>query len=131
MEEGPIGVPRTNVLRYIRALILTIVNLRCSSDLSATMHCLVLVATAFTAVFALPYNVPEDLSYREQARRDNGPTYGAPPGVDRAQAVVDAFRLSWEGYFQYAFPNDELKPVTNGFSNSRYVKQKSHPIGCH
>lgn len=39
---------------------------------------------------------------------------------DRAQAVVDAFRFSWEGYYTHAFPNDELNPVTNGFSNSRY-----------
>jgi len=39
--------------------------------------------------------------------------------VDRAQAVVDTFKLSWEGYYKYAFPNDELKPVTNNFSNSR------------
>ncbi|KAL5116855.1 hypothetical protein ACEQ8H_005207 [Pleosporales sp. CAS-2024a] len=37
----------------------------------------------------------------------------------RARAVVDTFRLSWDGYYQYAFPNDELLPVTNGFGNSR------------
>jgi mannosyl-oligosaccharide alpha-1,2-mannosidase len=43
--------------------------------------------------------------------------YTAPK--DRAQAVVDTFKLSWDGYHTYAFPNDELKPVTNGFSNSR------------
>jgi len=48
------------------------------------------------------------------------PTYDASPGVHRAQAVVDTFKLSWEGYYSHAFPNDELKPVTNGLSNSRY-----------
>ncbi|KAJ4360898.1 Mannosyl-oligosaccharide alpha-1,2-mannosidase 1B [Didymosphaeria variabile] len=42
-----------------------------------------------------------------------------PPADERAQGVVDTFRTAWEGYYQYAFPNDELKPVTNGFSNSR------------
>lgn len=47
------------------------------------------------------------------------PTYDASPGVHRAQAVVDTFKLSWEGYYSHAFPNDELKPVTNGLSNSR------------
>jgi mannosyl-oligosaccharide alpha-1,2-mannosidase len=38
---------------------------------------------------------------------------------DRAQAVIDTFKISWDGYYKYAFPNDELNPVTNNFSNSR------------
>lgn len=42
-----------------------------------------------------------------------------PPAEERAQAVVDAFRTAWDGYYTYAFPNDELKPVSNSFSNSR------------
>ena len=46
--------------------------------------------------------------------------------ADRAQAVVNAFRISWNGYYKYAFPNDELKPVTNGFSNSRYAMKPLH-----
>ncbi|KAF2125818.1 glycoside hydrolase family 47 protein [Dothidotthia symphoricarpi CBS 119687] len=51
---------------------------------------------------------------------DNAETrYGSSTAADRAQAVVDAFRVSWEGYYTHAFPNDELKPVTNGSSNSR------------
>lgn len=37
----------------------------------------------------------------------------------RAAAVRDAFQFAWNGYSQYAFPNDELKPVSNTFSNSR------------
>lgn len=37
----------------------------------------------------------------------------------RAAAVKDAFQFAWGGYSQYAFPNDELKPVSNTFSNSR------------
>jgi hypothetical protein len=41
--------------------------------------------------------------------------------AERAQAVIDTFKLSWAGYYKYAFPNDELKPVTNGFGNSRYA----------
>ncbi|KAL9110751.1 MAG: hypothetical protein Q9227_004743 [Pyrenula ochraceoflavens] len=54
--------------------------------------------------------------------------YGNPSGgggnsnsteAMRAQAVKDAFQFAWDGYFQYAFPNDELLPVTNSFSNSR------------
>ena len=45
--------------------------------------------------------------------------YDAPPAADRAQAVIDTFRLSWEGYHTYAFPADELKPVSNNAGNSR------------
>lgn len=45
--------------------------------------------------------------------------YNSPVADYRAQAVVDAFRVSWDGYYKYAFPNDELHPVTNSFSNSR------------
>jgi hypothetical protein len=39
----------------------------------------------------------------------------------RADAVKEAFTFAWDGYHKYAFPHDELHPVTNGFSDSRYV----------
>jgi mannosyl-oligosaccharide alpha-1,2-mannosidase len=39
--------------------------------------------------------------------------------LERADAVKQAFRHAWTGYMQYAFPNDELHPVSNGFGNSR------------
>lgn len=37
----------------------------------------------------------------------------------RADAVKQTFQIAWNGYKQYAFPNDELHPVTNAFSDSR------------
>lgn len=37
----------------------------------------------------------------------------------RAQAVRDAFIFAWNGYNQYAFPNDELHSVSNSYGNSR------------
>ncbi|KAK4495811.1 hypothetical protein PRZ48_013079 [Zasmidium cellare] len=37
----------------------------------------------------------------------------------RAAAVKEMFEFSWAGYYKYAFPNDELLPVNNSFSNSR------------
>jgi mannosyl-oligosaccharide alpha-1,2-mannosidase len=37
----------------------------------------------------------------------------------RADAVKAAFVHAWTGYKEYAFPNDELHPVSNTFSNSR------------
>lgn len=41
----------------------------------------------------------------------------------RADAVKEAFTYAWDGYYKYAFPNDELNPVTNSFSNSRWVNR--------
>lgn len=38
---------------------------------------------------------------------------------DRASAVKAAFETAWDGYYEYAFPNDELLPVNNTFGNSR------------
>lgn len=40
---------------------------------------------------------------------------------DRAAAVKEAFQFAWNGYFAYAFPSDELLPVTNKSGNSRYT----------
>jgi mannosyl-oligosaccharide alpha-1,2-mannosidase len=38
---------------------------------------------------------------------------------NRAQAVKEAFEFAWYGYHTFAFPNDELHPLNNSFSNSR------------
>lgn len=38
----------------------------------------------------------------------------------RAEAVKEAFTHSWDGYVKYAFGKDELRPVSNTGSNSRY-----------
>jgi mannosyl-oligosaccharide alpha-1,2-mannosidase len=37
----------------------------------------------------------------------------------RAQAVKEAFEFAWYGYHTFAFPNDELHPQNNTFSDSR------------
>ena len=73
----------------------------------------ILVLTLLPGVFGLPYITPHKGNRRQEY---------SDPSEQRAQAVVDAFRLSWNGYYTYAFPNDELKPVNNGFSNSRYIQ---------
>ncbi|KAF2183163.1 glycoside hydrolase family 47 protein [Zopfia rhizophila CBS 207.26] len=72
----------------------------------------VVLGALLPLTFALPHNTPEDLNMK---RRYDGLNSAA----ERTQAVIDAFRVSWDGYYKYAFPNDELKPVTNSFSNSR------------
>lgn len=43
------------------------------------------------------------------------------PDAGRANAVKEAFLFAWNGYHTYAFPNDELHPVSNGYGNSRFV----------
>ena len=43
------------------------------------------------------------------------------PNTERAEAVKEGFRHAWSGYKQYAFPDDELHPVTNTSSNSRFA----------
>lgn len=39
---------------------------------------------------------------------------------ERADAVKSAFQYAWDGYYLYAFPHDELHPITNNYSDSRY-----------
>ena len=39
----------------------------------------------------------------------------------RAAAVKEAFQFAWDGYYQHAFPHDELHPISDGFSDSRSV----------
>lgn len=42
---------------------------------------------------------------------------------DRQDAVKEAFTFAWDGYYKYAFPHDELHPVANSYSDSRYPEQ--------
>lgn len=37
----------------------------------------------------------------------------------KADAVKEAFQHAWNGYMKYAFPHDELHPVSNGHGDSR------------
>ncbi|BDD57335.1 maturation of Asn-linked oligosaccharidesprotein [Monascus purpureus] len=37
----------------------------------------------------------------------------------RADAVKEAFQHAWNGYKKYAFPHDELHPVSDGYGDSR------------
>ncbi|PVH93200.1 glycoside hydrolase family 47 protein [Periconia macrospinosa] len=72
------------------------------------------LAACLPGVLALPRNTPKILKSAGQQKRAD-----LPSPEERTQAVIDTFRTAWAGYEEYAFPNDELKPVTNGFSNSR------------
>ncbi|KAL3485520.1 glycoside hydrolase [Aspergillus germanicus] len=37
----------------------------------------------------------------------------------RANAIKEAFSHAWDGYYEHAFPYDELHPISNGYGNSR------------
>ncbi|KAI1777429.1 glycoside hydrolase family 47 protein [Hypoxylon cercidicola] len=45
------------------------------------------------------------------------PSYVSHP--DRQAAVKEAFQRSWDGYYQYAFPNDTLRPISQTSQNDR------------
>ncbi|XXG95537.1 hypothetical protein Hte_001801 [Hypoxylon texense] len=45
------------------------------------------------------------------------PSYVSYP--DRQAAVKEAFQRSWDGYYQYAFPNDTLRPISQTSQNDR------------
>lgn len=38
---------------------------------------------------------------------------------ERAAAVKEAFQFAWDGYYEHAFPHDELHPISNSYSDSR------------
>lgn len=40
---------------------------------------------------------------------------------DRAQRIKGSFQFAYNGYKQHAFGHDELLPVSEHFSDSRYV----------
>lgn len=48
---------------------------------------------------------------------------------ERADAVKAAFETAWDGYYEYAFPNDELLPVNNSFGNSRCDSANTFDVG--
>lgn len=85
------------------------------------------LSSTFTACVL---SAPHFHEVRDDTPHPNG-TYPGQKGRDydytgfdtnqtrRAEAVVEMFRFAWNGYYTYAFPNDDLLPVNNSFSNSR------------
>lgn len=43
------------------------------------------------------------------------------PDERRAEAIKNAFRVSWQAYLDHAFPHDTLHPLSNGFEDDRCV----------
>ncbi|KAF4552204.1 putative glycosyl hydrolase family 47 protein 1 [Elsinoe fawcettii] len=61
-------------------------------------------ASLLALTSALPQGYPSALEETDNAAR--------------AAFVKDIFQTAFDGYLQFAFPNDELLPVSNGFDNS-------------
>ncbi|KAL4787450.1 glycoside hydrolase [Aspergillus varians] len=53
----------------------------------------------------------------------SAPVYSSPGPVprsdSRADDIKEAFSHAWDGYYEYAFPHDELHPISNGYGDSR------------
>jgi mannosyl-oligosaccharide alpha-1,2-mannosidase len=78
-----------------------------------------LVTSVLALLCSTAFSIPQsNVNLKRQGSRPDDPTLNS----QRADAVKEAFTFAWDGYYKYAFPNDELNPVTNTFSNSRYVK---------
>jgi mannosyl-oligosaccharide alpha-1,2-mannosidase len=41
------------------------------------------------------------------------------PDPAKAEAIKEAYQLSWKAYYDHAFPNDTLHPVSNSYENDR------------
>ncbi|MCJ1308085.1 maturation of Asn-linked oligosaccharides protein [Agyrium rufum] len=88
------------------------------------MHYSILLSTLVVngAFAAVPYRnnaVRQGNTIRSTATQTIFKSEAIVSNTDRAEAVKDAFKFAWNGYYTYAFPNDELHPVSNGFGNSR------------
>lgn len=68
---------------------------------------------ALTAFSLVPFAASSSVPYKEYVHTQRN--------IERAQAVKDAFEFAWSGYMEYAFPQDELRPVSKTPSNSRFV----------
>ncbi|KAJ5388399.1 Glycoside hydrolase family 47 [Penicillium cosmopolitanum] len=66
------------------------------------------VLSLLSSTVAYPYGETEAVLLREPETNQA-----------KANAVKEAFQHAWDGYMKYAFPHDELTPVSNGHADSR------------
>jgi hypothetical protein len=58
-------------------------------------------------------DVPDDVLPPMTTSPPPPPPEPVSPWPARADRVRDAFRHAFDGYLQYAFPHDELQPLSN------------------
>ena len=62
---------------------------------------------------------PGTVTHHGSSKAGSASKYSQSIQEERAAAVQEAFEFAWNGYYRYAFPNDELHPISNGYGNSR------------
>lgn len=75
--------------------------------------------TSALAQSVLTTHGSNNLTYPKQKGKDYDYTGFTQNQTERAEAVVEMFRFAWNGYYTYAFPHDDLRPVNNSFRDSR------------
>lgn len=62
---------------------------------------------------------PKDLAYPRQLGKNYDYRCFPQDQEFRANAIIEQFRFAMDGYFTFAFPHDELRPLNNSFANQR------------
>lgn len=81
-----------------------------------------LAASALTltrVVTATPFPQPQQKHIGTAGDSEAAYQPEAITNQDRRDAVKQAFQVSWDGYYKYAFPHDSLKPVSNSYEDDR------------
>jgi len=83
------------------------------------------LASHAVTISAAPADSPSDSDSPSKGSGDSErprPPYRSPQYVvntRRANSVKQAFEVSWDGYYKYAFPHDSLKPIANSYQDDR------------
>ena len=74
-----------------------------------------------TQSLSLALGLVGSVSAYPHAQQENEAVLGSSfsNNQEKADAVKEAFQHAWNGYVKYAFPHDELHPVSNGYGDSR------------
>lgn len=86
---------------------------------------LTLTLTEVHMVTATPFPQPQPQPQQKHIGTVDSSSAAASSQVEsvsnqgRRDAVKQAFQISWDGYYKYAFPHDSLKPVSNSWEDDR------------
>ncbi|KAJ4390370.1 Mannosyl-oligosaccharide alpha-1,2-mannosidase 1B [Neurospora sp. IMI 360204] len=72
--------------------------------------------TLTQVVTATPFPQPQQ---KQIGTADSAASPQAVSNQERRDAVKQAFQISWDGYYKYAFPHDSLLPVSNSYDDDR------------
>ncbi|EGO53971.1 mannosyl-oligosaccharide alpha-1,2-mannosidase precursor [Neurospora tetrasperma FGSC 2508] len=78
--------------------------------------------TLTQVVTATPFSPPRQKNIGtsdDSAAASSSSSSQTASNQERRDAVKQAFQISWDGYYKYAFPHDSLRPVTNSYEDDR------------